>query len=239
MSLTDPATAPTPTEPPRRRPGWTELAVGIVALLVLEVGLYLPVASAHPDPVVLAVFMTALSAIVAGGGFAAAALVRIRSWAAFGVRATTWRWLLLGVAGGVLATLLKIPATMAYTAVAGEVGSPQSGWSDASAGGAGVVVLSFLFLGVLTPIAEELFFRGVVTTALLRYGAPVGVIGSALVFAVMHGLSVIAVSALIVGLVNAELRRRSGSVWPGVAAHVVFNLLSSVGLFLVLPALGS
>lgn len=237
--LPNPATPVPPVDRKQLQPGWTELAVGIVVLLLLEIGVFLPVKAAGLDPVSFAVFMTALSAIVAGGGFAAAALVRIRSWAAFAVRRTSGRWLLLGLAGGVIATVLKIPASMAYTAISGDTSSPQADWSAASAGGVGTVILSFLFLAGLTPLCEELLFRGVVTTVLLRYGAVVGVVGSAAIFAIMHGLSVVTVSALLVGLLAAELRRRSGSVWPGVVLHVAFNLLSSVGLFLLLPALGA
>ena len=65
----------------------------------------------HLGDVVTGVFMTALSAVVAGGGFAAAVLLRVRSVAAFGLVRTSWKWILVGVVGGIVATLLKIPAT--------------------------------------------------------------------------------------------------------------------------------
>ena len=42
------------------------------------------------------VFMTALSAIVAGGGFAAAVLLRIRKLSTFGLTRTPWKWILAG-----------------------------------------------------------------------------------------------------------------------------------------------
>lgn len=218
------------------RPGWTELVVGVVVVLALEVAVYRMVVATAPDPVFLAMFMTALSAIVAGGGFAAAAVVRIRSWAAFGVRRTTWGWLLVGLAGGVLATPVKVLANQAYVALTGDTTIPQGGWSAAAGGGTGAVILSFLMLAVATPVCEELLFRGVVATALLRYGPIAGVVGSAVFFAVLHGYPILILDALIVGLVAGELRRRSGSVWPGVVLHCAFNLVGSVGLFLLLPA---
>jgi membrane protease YdiL (CAAX protease family) len=221
------------TEPRQLRPGWTELIVGLVALLVLEIGLYRLFLVSNPDPVALAVFMTSLSAIVAGGGFAVAALVRIRSWSAFGVRRTTWRWLLIGLAGAVVATLLKIPVVFAYSALTGDHSVAQESWSAVN-GGAWTLVLGFLFLGIVTPICEELLFRGVVTTALLRYGAIVGVLGSSVIFAILHGISSLLPVAFVVGLLTAELRRRSDSIWPGVILHCGFNLLSSVGLFLLM-----
>lgn len=224
--------------PQRARPGWPELGVGLAVLLALEIGLARIAFAVDPSPVALALFMTALSAIVAGGGFAAAFAVRVRRGPPFGLVRTTWRWILVGIAGGVFATLVKIPATMAFTALFGESTSTQDGWSSANQGGFLAVVLSFLFLGVLTPIGEELFFRGVITTVLLRYGALVGVIGSTVVFALLHGEPILMISAVLVGLPAAELRRRTGSIWPGVALHITFDLISSIGLFVILPIAG-
>ncbi|WP_373289665.1 CPBP family glutamic-type intramembrane protease [Aureimonas glaciei] len=67
------------------------------------------------------------------------------------------------------------------------------------------------FLSVVTPMGEEFLFRGVVTTALLRYGAFCGVVGGALVFATLHGMNMIFPAALVIGLI-AE--RRCAEVAP-------------------------
>lgn len=220
-----------------RRPGWPELAIGLCVLLVLEIGLARIAFSMHLSDTTLAVFMSALSAVVAGGGFAAAVLLRIRRAQSFGVIRTSRNWIVVGIAGGIAVTVLKIPATMVYTALFGQTTTGQEGWSTASSGGVAAVTVSFLLLGVLTPIGEELFFRGVVTTVLLRYGAIAGVFGSTLVFALMHGKPLLMVSAVLVGLPAAELRRRTGSVWPGIALHITFDSVSSIGLFIIVPAL--
>lgn len=87
------------------------------------------------------------------------------------------------------------------------------------------LILATVFLGLLTPLGEELLFRGVIANVLLRHGRPVfGVVSSALIFAYMHGINIVFPAALVMGLVGAELLRRSGSVWPAVVVHVVFNL---------------
>ena len=86
------------------------------------------------------------------------------------------------------------------------------------------VLLATVFLGILTPIGEEFLFRGVVTNALLRYGPFIGVVGSALVFALLHGINVIFPAALVAGLIAGEVFRRSRSIWPAEIVHVVFNL---------------
>lgn len=219
------------------RPGWTELLVGLGSPAVLAVGLTLLV-EPRVDRTTFGLFLMSLSAVAAGGGFALAVLVRVRALAAFAVRRTSARWLLVGLGGGVLAFALKFPVTWVYVALTGDAGNPQADWATAAGTGGAALVLSLLFLGVLTPIGEELLFRGVVATVLLRHGTVVGVVGSAVIFAVLHGVPATMLSAVIVGLIAGELRRRSASVWPGVGLHVVFNLLSGVLAFVVAPALG-
>jgi hypothetical protein len=86
------------------------------------------------------------------------------------------------------------------------------------------LVLATLFLSVLTPLGEEFLFRGVVTSALLRYGPFVGVVGGALIFALFHGINPVFPAALVTGLVAGEIFRRSGSIWPAVVVHGVVNL---------------
>lgn len=232
-----PAASPLTATRDRPRPGWPEIAVGLVVVVVLAVGSVKVITPDGVGPVAFGVFMMTLSAIAAGGGFAAAVLVRVRSLHAFGVRRTTVRWLLIGLAGGLVAFALKFPAIAAYGALTGDTANPQADWSTAATTGVGTTILAILFLGILTPIGEELLFRGVIATALLRYGAIVGVIGSAVIFAVLHFAPATVLVALVVGLITGELRRRSGSVWPGVTVHIVFNVLSNVLAFVLVPAL--
>ncbi|WP_371782892.1 CPBP family intramembrane glutamic endopeptidase [Streptosporangium subroseum] len=77
--------------------------------------------------------------------------------------------------------------------------------------------------------------RGVVTNALPRYGPVVGVLSSSVVFALFHGINIAMTTALVVGVIAAEVMRRSGSIWPAVAVHAVNN----VGLPLFVPITGT
>nr|WP_282567789.1 CPBP family intramembrane glutamic endopeptidase [Devosia sp. 1635] len=72
------------------------------------------------------------------------------------------------------------------------------------------MIIATAFLAVLTPLGEELLFRGVVTTALLRYGPLLGVVGGALVFALFHGINPVFPAALVTG----EIFRRSDPFGP-------------------------
>jgi uncharacterized protein len=176
------------------------------------------------DPVALGLLLNALSGIACLAGFAAAASLRIRSLAAFGVRRTSMRWLGIGAALGVGAFVIKGFAVIAYVHFTADKANVQDVYAAGGSGGMLSLVTATLLLGVLTPIGEELLFRGVVTNALLPYGPVTGVIGSASVFALMHGVNGVLPAAAVAGLATGEIFRRSGSVWPAIMVHVVLNL---------------
>ncbi|ANY09354.1 CPBP family intramembrane glutamic endopeptidase [Pseudonocardia sp. HH130630-07] len=209
------------------RPGWPELLVGLAVLALVAYGtgpvLLRPLGL---DPVLDGLAFAALSGIAGIAGFLAALGLRIRMPAAFGVRGTTLKWVLLGIGGGLLAFVLTRIQSIVVFALGLQPENIQETYTEAGSGGAWSLALSLAFLAILTPLGEELVFRGVVTSALLRYGAVVGVVGSAVVFAAMHGFNIVFFTALIVGLIAGELRRRSGSIWPGFLTHVVNNALA-------------
>ncbi|MGH8158290.1 MAG: lysostaphin resistance A-like protein [Rhodanobacter sp.] len=97
-----------------------------------------------------------------------------------------------------------------------------------------VLVLVVVSLG---PLVEELLFRGVLLSALWqRWQAGWAVALSSLMFALVHlpGLQwqwFALPDLLLLALALAWLRLRSGSIWPGVLAHGVNNLLAVVGWF--------
>ncbi|MBD2070649.1 CPBP family intramembrane metalloprotease [Leptolyngbya sp. FACHB-671] len=218
------------------RPGWLEIVVGLVVFGAVARGGVLLSRQLGLDPVVYGLALAALSVIAPFAGFAAAALLRLRSWSAFGVRRTTARWLLIGAAAGVIAFVVRGFAVMAYTALTGDSSTPQDVFGDGGSGGVLSLVLATLFIGLLVPLVEELLFRGVITNALLRYSPLIGVVGSTLIFALAHGINTVFPVALVFGLISAEMFRRSGSVWPGVIAHVINNLPTVFVLVLIRTA---
>lgn len=87
------------------------------------------------------------------------------------------------------------------------------------------------------PLVEELLFRGVLLSALMRRW-PVGwaVAASSLLFALVHlpGLEYqwyALPNLLLLALLLAGLRLRAGSIWPAVLAHGVNNLLATTAWF--------
>jgi membrane protease YdiL (CAAX protease family) len=86
---------------------------------------------------------------------------------------------------------------------------------------------------IIAPLGEELLFRGYFRERLRQLSGVSGaIIGSALIFAVGHSLSasqgaiVLVMQTFVMGLVLAWLRHISGSIWAGLVAHSVNNLIA-------------
>ncbi len=86
---------------------------------------------------------------------------------------------------------------------------------------------------LMAPLAEEIFFRGFMFAGLLRpFGLNVAMAASGLVFGVFHitgpdTLGVIVPFSLI-GMLFAWLYYRTGSLWPNIVAHFLFNVVGFV-----------
>lgn len=229
FDLADPAT----TNKHLTRPGWPEIVVGmVVAFAFLTLTPLVIALVPDGDSQLLGLVLMCWSVVVPFAGFAAAALIRIRSWGAFGVRRTTWRWMLAAVALGIGAFLVKGLVNMAVIAIAGVDANAQVPYYDAAESGLLPLIATFVTISLLVPLGEEFLFRGVLMRGLLRYGAVIAVVGSSVVFALFHGVNMALPSALVVGLVAAEVVRRSASVWPAVVIHVINNLAAPVFVLL-------
>lgn len=213
-----------PTEHAPSRPGWPEVIVGLLVFAAVGYGGGSQLYRLGLDPVLNGLTFTALSGIAGFVGFAAAVALRVRSLEGFGIRAAPIRWLLIGVAVGLAAFVVKGFTIIAYVHLTGDNANAQAVYATGGSGGVVSLALATIMLGVVTPIGEELIFRGIVTNAFLRYGPFVGVVGSALIFALMHGINMVFPAAVVAGLATAEVFRRSGSIWPSIIVHVVFNL---------------
>ena len=143
------------------------------------------------------------------------------------------RWLLTGLAAGVGLHLVAAAVVLAWMHLTGDTTNPQQYLVDGAARGGWTFVGMVVFGGLAVPFAEELFFRGVVYTALRRYGSVLATLGSAALFGIAHGVSVLLLVAFLFGVVNAVLMERSGSIWPAVIAHATNNTIALVLAFLL------
>ncbi len=89
------------------------------------------------------------------------------------------------------------------------------------------VLLTFQALAFITPISEELFFRGFIFRGLLPKMGPWGAIAaSALVFSAFHLSPGALVPIFITGFLLAWLYWRTGSLWAAIGAHAGQNALA-------------
>ena len=155
-----------------------------------------------------------------------------RPWRALGFDPTTafynTLWALrigLGVASvlTVFVLLVRLGAPAIHNATSAP---PRAVWHDQLGGFIAAVVVTT----VLTPVAEELFFRGVAYRPLFRkFGAAGAAVASAALWAAGHysGLSYSSIFkmswVLVMGIVYAEVYRRRESLVPTVTFHIVGN----------------
>ncbi len=94
-----------------------------------------------------------------------------------------------------------------------------------SMAGTGIDPKTFIAVSFLAPIAEELMFRGVsyhyARTALSYRWA---ILIQALLFGIYHGNLIQFIYATLIGLILGTLRRRAGSIVPGIVLHIIINL---------------
>ena len=84
------------------------------------------------------------------------------------------------------------------------------------------------FAAVIEPINEEIFFRGFLVPRL-------GIIPSAIIFGLAHysynstfGIEVIA--AFIFGLLSGYIYKKTGSIYPGIVAHILINSMAALSI---------
>jgi len=220
----DRSTRDLPTGPSSlNRPGWPEMLAGAAAYggSLLLVALLLPLVT---DPALHGNVGLLVSGAMGLVALSVAVLIRIRGLQSFGFRRARPRHLFIGALLGLVAYVLGAITAIIYMIATGGVQNVQESYQAAAAGGWWSLALALFAGAVITPLGEEGFFRGVLANALLaRYGPWVGVLVSAAIFAVAHGINPIMPVAFVVGVLTALLFRSSRSIWPGVVLHGVNN----------------
>ena len=84
-------------------------------------------------------------------------------------------------------------------------------------------IMIFVFC-ILAPLVEEAFFRGFFDRALLNLGwkSAWSLAVNGFFFAMLHPPISMPIVFLL-GIICALLLRRSGSLWPGIALHAIYN----------------
>jgi len=151
--------------------------------------------------------------------------LRIRSWDLWGLPA--------GIAAQlVLVPLVSFPVLWLSGTDTDELSRPARELADKAQAGSTVgVVLFALVVIVGAPIAEELFFRGLLLRAVeKRWGTAIGLIGSSVIFGITHFQALQFPALTAAGLVFGGLAVRTGRLGPAILAHMAFNAVTVVNL---------
>lgn len=145
-----------------------------------------------------------------------------------------WADVAPGILVAVVGTALSVIASTAFagTRFAGTNTQILTGQRHNSAGIAAVTVI----VAVGAPFFEELFFRGLIRTALVgRFGPTGAIIGQGLLFGLAHyqpanGLGNVSIIVTIValGIVLGYTARRTGRLGAGMIGHGLFNLVAAI-----------
>ena len=162
-------------------------------------------------------------------------LDRIKEMLRFG---SVKRTLILILAIPIVVTIILTLLTIIYSVVwIGIFGEPSINtdmgtyWESSSID----IALLFLSVAIVTPIVEELMFRGYILDAINRKHSDwTAIIWSSILFGLLHlfgGVFYIG-SALIGGIIYGWIRMRTGSLLPSIASHMMWNTLALVVTYL-------
>lgn len=156
-----------------------------------------------------------------------------------GLRVTKSAWTRLGlVVPAVLAAALVGEWVIGLVAGSVSLSSHWTEWFDSDLvwGAVPVVTVSLIEYVVFAPLFEEIAFRGLLFATLRRrFGVAASAAVSAGMFAIAHGYGVLGFASVFwSGLVWAWVYEQTGSLVPGIAAHVVNNLMVLASVLVLL-----
>jgi membrane protease YdiL (CAAX protease family) len=101
-----------------------------------------------------------------------------------------------------------------------EQGLTPTSWQPSHAG---AYAANAVVIALVGPVVEELTFRGVGFGLLEPYGRALAIVVTGIVFGLAHGLVEALPILVAFGIGLAYLRSMSGSVYPGMVVHALFN----------------
>lgn len=160
-----------------------------------------------------------LYAVVLGLLIAIASGLNLRD--TFGLRQpASWRSA-AGWCFGLLVVMFAFAAAMEPLLGGGEEqGLDPSGWQSDRAV---AFVLNAIVIAVIAPVVEELMYRGLGYTLLAPLGAAGAILVIGISFALAHGLIRAFPVLFVIGAALAFLRWRTGSLYPAILLHGLFN----------------
>lgn len=235
--MNDTTLNPPSTLPARQT--WIDLALylagGFGLYLIAGIVLGLLMQSISVD---LSALVYLLNVLFLGGSFYVLGVRRGKiRWEQNGLWPAIWRWRWLAGALGLSLLMLPVRALLGLgiqIALEGNLDSLQGRTDLLLSGGSfswSGLIITMIGAGILAPIAEELYFRGLLHGWFRsRLSFWPSVLLSSLLFGLAHFDSVaVIVSSLLLGIVNALILEKKKSLWFPIAIHICTNSVA-VGL---------
>lgn len=157
------------------------------------------------------------------------------TWQAVGLTPVSRHWQIIAVLLGLLILpSVGLIAMMIQLALGLPAGNPQLEFLLPDKISIPGVLIMLVFGGFIVPIAEEIFFRGILYSWLrqtLRIW-PAILISSAL-FGMLHGEISIAGATFLMGIILAWIYEKSTSLWPAISIHIINNSIKLLLLYLM------
>ena len=90
------------------------------------------------------------------------------------------------------------------------------------------VLATIIFAGILSPIIEEVLFRGVMLNKLRTYGDIIAIITTALLFGLFHENFSQFFYAVGLGMIFAYVTLKTGTIKYSIGIHIMINMMGSV-----------
>ena len=94
------------------------------------------------------------------------------------------------------------------------------------------LLMAFISIAIVPAVCEEFLYRGCVLSNLLPYGKTTAIIGSALLFALMHSNFAQFFYTFVAGLVLGAVYVETGSIWISTFIHLFNNFYSVIQQFI-------
>lgn len=91
---------------------------------------------------------------------------------------------------------------------------------------------TLLVTGILVPIDEEFFFRGLLMNSLEHHGRWKAALVISIVFGIAHLNPLVSLSAFAFSMCLFALRFKTKSLWPGILVHMCVNTLNQLSALL-------
>lgn len=165
--------------------------------------------------------------------------LKLVSMETLGLDRFVWWWLPASLGMAIVLILLNAGLALGYQALfkideAKLVSYQRSSYFTAMSRSRKRGLITVLFGGVLAPLCEELYFRGLLLAWFLTFFNPwIGIIATAIVFGLAHYDSAgVVVTGIIDGIALAILFVWFGSLWIPIMVHIFNNTIGLVAFII-------